>query len=109
MTPRFEIGVVYKKNARYYLAVDEGTLISFRDGELQEVRPQVRYEVVRSIAVETLCNLWGITLDALDEQTAKYLTPTNLEVRSRPRGSRRRRAADEFAWYNLRLTRLAAG
>jgi hypothetical protein len=109
MTPRFEIGVVYKKNARYFLAVSESTLIGFRDGKLQEVKPQARYDVVRSISVETLCSLWGITLDELDRHTSRYLAPSDLEVRTRPRGSRRRRAADEFVWRNLRLTRLAAG
>ena len=110
MTPSFEIGVVYKKSGRYCLAVSGNSLITFnKDRKLQEIKPYAKYEVVRSISVEELCKLWGITLDALDKQTAKYLSPSNEGIKPRPRGSRRRRAADEFAWRNLRLTRLQAG
>jgi len=109
MSPRFEIGVVYKKSARYYLAVTEASLITYREGQLQEVRPQAKYDVVRSIAVDTLCKLWGVSLEQLDKDTARYLAPTGQEVRSRPRGSRRRRAADELVWRNLRTIRLQAG
>jgi hypothetical protein len=109
MSPRFEIGVVYKKGSRYCLAVSENTLITFKDGKLQEVRPYAKYDVVRSISVETLCKLWGVSLETLDKQTSKYLAPSNEGIRPRPRGSRRRAAADEALWRNLRLTRLRAG
>ncbi|RMG07919.1 MAG: hypothetical protein D6731_22780 [Planctomycetota bacterium] len=109
MAPRFEIGVVYKKGSRYGLAVSESTLLTFRDGEPQEFRPQAKYDVVRSISVETLCALWGIDLATLDEHTAKYLAPTDLPVRTRPRGSRRRAAAEELAWRDFRMVRLRAG
>ena len=60
--PRFEIGVVYKKNARYCLAVSETTLITFnKGGKLQEVKPYAKYEVVRTISVEELCKLIGVS------------------------------------------------
>ena len=107
MSPRFEIGVVYKKGSRYFLALSAGTLITFKDGELQEIRPNAKYEAVRSISVETLCKLWGISLDTLDQQTAKYLAPSNEGIRPRPRGSRRRAAADEDLWRSIRMTRLS--
>ena len=105
----FEIGVVYRKNSRYYLAVSERTLITFKNGEVQEIRPYARYDVVRSISVEELCGKWSITLDHLDEVTAKYLAPSAEGVKPRPRGSRRQRAADELAWRCLRTIRLLAG
>jgi hypothetical protein len=105
----FEIGVVYRKNSRYYLAVSERTLITFKNGEVQEIRPYARYDVVRSISVEELCGKWAITLDHLDEVTAKYLAPSAEGVKPRPRGSRRQRAADELAWRCLRTIRLLAG
>jgi hypothetical protein len=105
----FEIGVVYRKNSRYYLAVSERTLITFKNGEVQEIRPYARYDVVRSISVEELCGKWTITLDHLDEVTARYLAPSAEGVKPRPRGSRRQRAADELAWRCLRTIRLLAG
>jgi hypothetical protein len=110
VNPGFEIGVVYKKNSRYHLAVSDRTLITFtKTGKVQEVKPYAKYEVVRSISVEELCSLWGITLDQLDKATAKYLAPSTEGLKTRPRGSRRQRVADEFAWKSLRLIRLAAG
>lgn len=103
----FEIGVVYRKNSKFFLAVTNRTLITFKNGELQEVRPHAKYEVVRSISCEELCQRWGITLRELDTITAGYLAPSTEGLKTRPRGSRRRRAADEMAWRKLRLVRLA--
>ena len=46
---QFEIGVVYRKNSKYHLAVTDRTLITFsKEGQLQEVRPYAKYSVVRS-------------------------------------------------------------
>ena len=85
---RHEIGVVYKKGSRHCLAVGANTLITFKNGSLSEVKPQAKYDVVRSISVETLCKLWGISLDDLDKGTAKYLAPSTEGIKPRPRGSR---------------------
>lgn len=108
MSQLFEIGVVYRKSNKLFLAVDERTLLTFKDGAPQEVKPNARYEVVRSISVEELCRLWGVALDDLDVQTAKYLAPSMEGLKTRPRGSRRRRSVDEHAWKNLRMIRLVA-
>ncbi len=105
---QFEIGVVYRRGNRLFLAVQTDVLVTFKDGAAQQVRPQGKYEVVRSISVEELCARWQITLDVLDTTTAAYLAPATEGLKTRPRGSRRTRVADEFAWRNLRLTRLAA-
>ena len=104
---RHEIGVVYKKGSRHCLAVSPETLITFKNGTMTEVKPHAKYEVVRGISVEALCKLWGISLDTLDQQTAKYLAPSNEGIRPRPRGSRRRAAADEDLWRSIRMTRLS--
>ena len=106
-TPLFEIGVVYRKNSRLYLAVSERNLITFRSGRMLEVKPYAKYEVVRSIPVDELCARWGITIEHLDKSTAHYLAPSPEGIKPRPRGSRRQRIADEFAWKSLRLIKVA--
>jgi hypothetical protein len=105
----FEIGVVYRKQGRMFLAVSENTLVSFKNGEMQEVRPHARYDAVRSVSCEDLCAQWGITIDRLDEITARFLAPSTEGVKPRPRGSRRERAADDQAWREMRTIRLLAG
>ena len=105
--PMFEIGVVYRKNSRLYLAVSERNLITFRNGRVMEVKPYARYEVVRSISVDDLCKRWGITIEHLDKSTSHYLAPSPEGIKPRPRGSRRQRIADEFAWKQLRLIKVA--
>lgn len=107
MTPMFEIGVVYRKNGRLYLAVSERDLITFKNGRVVEVKPYNKYEVVRSISVDELCKRWGITIEQLDRETAKFLAPSPEGIKPRPRGSRRQRVADEYAWKTLRLIKVA--
>ncbi|MBL4844505.1 MAG: hypothetical protein JKY65_03170 [Planctomycetes bacterium] len=102
----FEIGVVYRKGTRHFLAVTNKILISFKNSEVFEVRPNHRYESVRSISVEELCKRWGIALRGLDKITSSYLSPPIATLKTRPRGSRRRRAADEDAWRQLRTIRV---
>jgi len=102
----FEIGVVYRKGTRLFLAVTNKILISFKNSEVFEVKPNQRYESVRSISVEELCKRWGIVLSALDKITTSYLAPPPETLKTRPRGSRRRRAADEDAWRQLRTIRV---
>ena len=106
-TPLFEIGVVYRKNSRLYLAISERNLITFRSGKMLEVKPYAKYEVVRSIPVDELCARWGITIEHLDKSTAQFLAPSPEGIKPRPRGSRRQRMADEFAWKSLRLIKVA--
>ncbi|MCA8923395.1 MAG: hypothetical protein KDD82_16380 [Planctomycetes bacterium] len=105
---KYEVGVVYTRGGCYLLAVSTDTLITFEDGEPREAKPSKRgVEAVRSLSVEQLCTRWGVTLDALDKATAKYLAPSIEGIQPRPRGSRRRRAAaDEFAWKEMRTIRL---
>lgn len=107
MNNSFEIGVVYRKNSRLFLAVSDRVLVGFKDGKCSEVRPYVKYEAVRGISVEEFCQQAGITLEDLDKVTAKWLAPSPEGLKTRPRGSRRQKSADEFAWRSLRLIRLS--
>lgn len=104
--PVFEIGVVYRKHNKHYLAVTNRILLSFKDGAPVEVKPNQRYDSVRSISVDELCRDWGITLKDLDEVTKAYLVMPAAVLKTRPRGSRKRRAADEDAWRALRTIRI---
>jgi urease accessory protein UreF len=56
----FEIGVSYRKDSRYFLAVAANKLITFKQGKLVEVSPYSKYDVVRSISVDELCARWNI-------------------------------------------------
>ncbi len=105
----FEIGVVYRKGSRCFLAVSDRMLITIKGDEVQEIRPTSRYDVVRSISVQELCAMWGITLEHLDATVVRYLAPSQEAIKTRPRGSRRQRALDELRWRSQRLVRLLAG
>lgn len=105
----FEIGVVYRRGPAFFLAVSDRLLISMKGGAVQELRPITRYDAVRSISVSELCVTWGITLDQLDATVMRYLAPSQDAVKTRPRGSRRQRAADELKWRSRRTVRLLAG
>lgn len=103
--PHYEIGVVYKKNSRLYLAVNDRELISFKHGKLQEVRPYVKYDVVRQISVTDLCKRWGIHPDRLDEATSRFLSPSEEGIKARPRALRQNRANIDHSWkvHSIRL------
>ncbi len=75
MPPTFEIGMVYRKNSRLHLAVDHHTLITVQRGKFSEVRPYVKYEAIRNISVDELCQRWKVAVDQLDVATSRYLSP----------------------------------
>lgn len=104
----FEIGIVYKKYSRYYLAIAPALLITFVDGCAKEVRPHSpNYEAERSITVDDLCKVWHISLDDLDRMTAKFLPAPQDSIKSAPRGSRRaKQLNNELIWKEIRSARL---
>ena len=104
---KHEIGIVYQKNSRYFIAVGEMTLVNCEKGLVTEVRPYTKYDTVRTISVEDLCEKWDITLDQFDVLMSAYLTPESADVKPRPRGSRRKKSSDDEYWRRHRTGRIA--
>ena len=102
----FEVGLVYKKNGRFHIAVDSGTLISCRNGRTIEVRPTAKCEVVRSVSVEEISEQWKVTLREFDKLIGEFLSPPP-GAKTRPRGSRRSSQNEEDYWKRARTGRIA--
>lgn len=102
----YEIGVVYEKGPRRFIAVDSRTLVSCAGGRVSKVQPQTQYSAVRSISVEKLCERWEIDLDTFDFLMADYLAPPATVAKTRPRGSRRKKDEDEEYWRRHRTGRI---
>jgi len=87
----FEIGLVYKNRAHYFIAVTNRSLIRVTPDKVIECKPYTKtaanYGMVRSISVEEVCDFWNIDTCRLDEAMQKYLAPVSL--RTRPRGGGR--------------------
>lgn len=104
---KHEIGIVYQKSGRLFIAVSDALLVNCKKGLVTEVRPTSKYDTVRSISVEDLCERWELTLEQFDVLMNSYLAPVNIETKSRPRGSRRTKSADEEYWRRHRTGRIA--
>jgi len=106
--PRFEIGCLYKKkgNSRIFLAITRSKLLSAKKGKLAKTTPKVQYKYRNDLTFEDLCENWGISEKRLDEISKEFM-PSPSVTRARPMGTRRRKAADEFFWRELRLTRIS--
>jgi len=106
--PGFEIGVVYRKEARHFIAVSDVLLVCCAKGLVTEVKPYGKsYSAVRSISVEELCDRWDLSLEQFDILMAGYLTPPQTTVKARPRGERRKRVDDDEYWRRHRTGRIA--
>jgi hypothetical protein len=103
----FEIGLVYRKGPNYFIAVDQSTLVCCALGETSFVRPHSGYDMVRSISVEELCEKWEIELDEFDVLMADYLKPPETDLKTRPRGSKRKKTDDDEYWRRHRTGRIA--
>jgi len=93
-----EIGSVYRRKGRVYLAVDLNLLISYVNGKCEEVRPSPSrvFRIDRSLSINLLLVAWEITLDELDRTTYLYLRPAaHRNVGVRQRRSKRRGSNDE--------------
>ena len=106
--PRFEIGCLYKKKgiSRIFLALTNTTLVSAKKGKITKTIPQVQYRYCNELTFEDLCENWGVSEECIDEITQEYLPPPTVE-RTAPRGCRRRKAADEFFWKELRSAKVS--
>lgn len=105
--PRFEIGCLYKKKGigRIFLAISHTKLISVKKGKLTKTAPQAQYKHCNELTFGDLCENWDVSEVRLDEITQEYLPPP-VSKRTAPKGSRRRKAADEFFWKELRSAKL---
>lgn len=102
----FEIGLVYQRGKRYFIAVDDKVIVGCRDGRTFKIRPTTTYRLVRSISVEKLCEHWGVELERFDELMAEYLHPRKDLVKTRPRGSKRVAASEDEYWRRQRTGRI---
>lgn len=106
----FEIGMVYKRDHRLYLAVDHDHLITFRSGEVRSLRPNADRKIcsnfenlneknqaktrrsrstflaLRHLPVKELVDSWGITSEVLDkafrEAAGRHPKPSGKAKRS---------------------------
>ena len=69
----YDIGMVYKKNGRYYLAVDTNKLLSFVEGQPLLFRIRKGLQKDHLMSVRELCTVWGITVETLDQVVDKFL------------------------------------
>jgi hypothetical protein len=105
---KFEIGNVYKNgNGKLFVAVTENKALSFTSQGKPVIRTlKASLSIFREGAsVNSLCEEWGIALETLDHWTAHYRGPL-AEPKAHPRGSRRRKAAEELFWRKLRTAHL---
>lgn len=75
MKNKFEIGITYKKNNIYSIAVSEESLVTYQDGNFSDFEEKDEQKACRSLSVEDLCKIWNISTDKLDELTPRYFTP----------------------------------
>lgn len=103
---KHEVGIVYQKNHRLFIAVDEALLVTGEGGVITEVRPTSKYATVRSISVEELCGKWGINMSQFDALMGNYLTPTKTGVRARAKGPKRPKPDEEEFWRQHRTIKI---
>ena len=102
----FEIGIAYRKGSRLFIAVDQATLISCKDGVATKVKPTTKYDFVRCISVEKICEHWNIEVETFDQLMSKHLVPSQVEIKTRPRGYRRKKGVEEEFWRIQRTARV---
>ncbi|RME82204.1 MAG: hypothetical protein D6785_08150 [Planctomycetota bacterium] len=69
----YDIGMVYKKNGQYYLAVDSKKLLTFTGSKPTICRIRKGLQKELSMSVKELCEAWEITVEYLDKVVAFYL------------------------------------
>jgi len=102
----YEVGVVYERSGRLYLAVSQTMLISYRRGKISKTQPSEPASPVRSVSVEDLCSNWGVDLDEFDHLTKDYLNPPKAVSRGRPGRQSRNQESEEDYWKKVRSGRI---
>lgn len=115
----FEIGLVFrrktftgqklrKNESGLFLAVKGDTLVKVTPERVRTWKPRndLEFQPCRDITVQELCSQWKISLERLDDEMAKFLTP--VVTRCRPRANRREAAKlDEAMRKAARTVKLA--
>lgn len=79
---KFEIGMTYAKNGKYFIAVNDETLATYENGRFITKKPYSEHQPCRALPVETLCESWKISTSKLDELSSAFFTPRNCRDRS---------------------------
>lgn len=92
MNPRFEAGLVYSRppSEKLWLAIDTHRLLSVGAEAVERVvKPLKRWQwrAIRTLAVEELCDAWGVTCEAFDAIMTRYVP---APVKGKADGRRRR-------------------
>lgn len=93
MSSGLEMGMTYRKNGRFYVAVGPETLVTWRRGDFEEEMAGRDEEAVRGMSCRALCDAWSCApsvMDLLSDRYIKPLAPAQREPSERT--VRRRRA-----------------
>lgn len=104
----YEVGVVYVKNSKLFLAVDDNRLLTFIRGKSKAVKPYhaETYNIVRHVSVDDLCSAWKVTTATIDKAAAEFLAPSQTGIKPAPRGSRTQRKAEQELWREIRTAKI---
>lgn len=70
------VGLVYRDDERYFLAVDREVLLTAAGGRLVDLRPGRRLTIARDVSVGDLCHRWGVSIAAMDRRVEEFLAPS---------------------------------
>ena len=76
----YDIGMVYKKGGRFYLAIDSKKLLTFMKGRPVLCRGRKALQKEHGMSVGELCHEWNIGVTLLDKVVDKYLLQKNVSL-----------------------------
>jgi hypothetical protein len=68
-----DIGVAYRHNEEYFLAISESEFLTVREGRLRSVAAIMRALPRYNLSCKQLCEIWGTDYRMLDEVSREYL------------------------------------
>ena len=96
-----EVGACYRRGNKYYLGIDQFTLLTFKDGEAKLVTPRSHYSKAPVLtSVNDLMATWNVSMKEIDEVSKKYFRidkPCSARPRVRtPKGWRYERSENYY-------------
>lgn len=70
------VGLVYRDDDRYLLAVDREVLLTAAGGRLVDLRPGRRLTIARDVSVGDLCHHWGVSIAEMDRRVGEFMAPS---------------------------------